>query len=454
VQYTYDQRNQLTQVESHDGSSFQLQAEMVYDGNGNRLQAIAHASGSTITATYTLDPRSGLPLLVDNGTNVTMILYGQVAIGEYAVQTAEWHYYLGDAQLSVRQLMDESGIVTQAQTYGPYGVLLHQAGDGGGLFGYKGGQSSANGLWYFGDGYFDPATGQFLATNGSPLLPLAAAAMANPGGLLFGPILFISWRKRKGKKGVHPATFLLFGVLLAASLSGCGGGGATETTEAPIIPPGADPIHMPTVTVEVSGADATEANITITVTPSCSQPPEQSKRFDKIIFICGVGDGTACASGNAPLHPFREMAERNGYTESDFSILDTDVCGSKLECATQAQTKLESSGSSRFLLIGHSAGGSAVIIAAHRVSDKGRIAGIALLDPAMDATLEDGVVNLQSMADGLTKPVFLGDSPQDGDDKIAGASEVLYEHLNHEELALNDEVVRDMLEQFTWCELK
>jgi YD repeat-containing protein len=89
IQYTYDQRGQLVQVETHDGSSFQLQAEMVYDGNGCCLQAIAHAGGSAITAIYTLDPRSGLPLLVDNGMNVTMILYGQVAIGEYAVQTAE-----------------------------------------------------------------------------------------------------------------------------------------------------------------------------------------------------------------------------------------------------------------------------------------------------------------------------------------------------------------------------
>ncbi len=73
-------------------------------------------------------------------------------VGEYAVQTAEWRYYLGDAQLSVRQLVDESSAVTQAQTYGSYGVLLHQTGNGGGLFGYKGGQSGTNGLWYFGDG--------------------------------------------------------------------------------------------------------------------------------------------------------------------------------------------------------------------------------------------------------------------------------------------------------------
>jgi hypothetical protein len=176
-------------------------------------------------------------LLVDNGINIILILYGQTAIGEYAIQTAEWRYYLGDVHLSVRQLVDESGAVTQAQTYGPYGVLLHQTGDGGGLFGYKGGQAAANGLWYFGDSYFDPQTGQFLATNGNPLLPLAAAAMANPAGLLFGPVLFINRRRRKGKNGVHPATFLLFGVLLAAGLSGCGGGGTTGMPEAPTLPP-------------------------------------------------------------------------------------------------------------------------------------------------------------------------------------------------------------------------
>ncbi|MCP4420470.1 MAG: hypothetical protein GY805_28015, partial [Chloroflexi bacterium] len=117
VQYSYDQSGRLVQVESHDGTGFQLQAEMVYDGRGNRLQAIAHAAGSTITATYTLDPRSGLPLIVDNGTSRTTILYGQAAIGEYSV---EWLYYLGDAQLSVRQLVDATGSVSKAQTYAPY----------------------------------------------------------------------------------------------------------------------------------------------------------------------------------------------------------------------------------------------------------------------------------------------------------------------------------------------
>ncbi|PIE81776.1 MAG: hypothetical protein CSA11_02580 [Chloroflexi bacterium] len=148
--------------------------------------------------------------------------------------------------------------------------------------GYVGGQAGANGLWYFSDGYFDPQTGQFLATNGNPLLPLAAAAMANPAGLLFGPALFISWRRRKGKKGVHPATFLLLGVLLAAGLSGCdGGGGITGTPGIPTIPPTGTSTPMPTVTVtQVPTATSTATIVTITATPTACPTPTQPPPTD------------------------------------------------------------------------------------------------------------------------------------------------------------------------------
>ncbi len=315
------------QVETHDGGSFQLQAEMVYDGNGNRLQAIAHANGSAITATYTLDSRSGLPLLVDNGTNVTMILYGQTAIGEYAVQTAEWHYYLGDAQLSVRQLVDESGVVTLAQTYGPYGVLLHQAGDGGGLFGYQGGQSAANGLWYFGDGYFDPQTGQFLAANGSPLLPLAAAAMANPAGLLLGPVLLINWRRRKGKKGVHPTTFLLLGILLAAGLASCGGGGGdpTGTPGAPTLPPTGTSTPLPTVTVTtVATATSTATVVSITAVPCPTPTWEQVGVFKTSAYYIPF-EGDYYETDEVPIlaaewYGVKYLSTNEGYVNDDINM--------------------------------------------------------------------------------------------------------------------------------------
>ncbi len=278
VQYSYDQSRRLVQVESHDGTGFQLQAEMVYDGNGRRLQAIAHADASSITATSTLDPRSGLPLSVDNGTNITLILYGQAAIGEYTSQIGAWRYYLGDAQFSVRQLVDAVGTITQAQTYAPYGILLHQAGDGGGLFGYKGGQSSSNGLWYFGDGYFDPHTGQYISTGGETSLPLAG--ILNPVGLLFAPILFIGWRRRKGKKGIHPAVMLFLGVLFVTTLSSCsndGGGNVTVTPAPPsegsgteIQPPSGDDV---VVSPPSSGGDTTP----IGATPTC-EPENSSTR--------------------------------------------------------------------------------------------------------------------------------------------------------------------------------
>ena len=201
---------------------------------------------------------------------------------------------------------------------------------------------------------------------------------------------------------------------------------------------------------------------------SCAKPPSEpptpgtppSQRFDKIIFICGT-DGLACARGNSPLHPFREWAERVGYSASDFKILDVDDCSgkAKLDCANQAEAEIESSGSARFLLIGHSAGGSAVIIAGDRVNNKGQIAGIVLLDPDMTATLEDDIIDityteLQTMANSLPKPVFLGDSPEDGLGKIAGAHYWEFSNLSHMNLALRDEVVDKMLYLFKWSELK
>jgi hypothetical protein len=355
---------------------------MVYDGRGNRLQAIAHAAGSTITATYTLDPGSGLPLLVDNGINVTMILYGQAAIGEYVAQTAEWTYYLGDAQLSVRQLVDAAGTVTKVQTYGPYGVLLHQAGDAGGLFGYKGGQSGANGLWYFGDGYFDPATGQFLSANGKPLLPLAAAAMANPAGLLFGSVLFISWRKRKGKKGVRPTTFLLLGVLLAVGLSGCVEGGATGTPEAPIISPTGTPIPMPTVMVtEVQTATSTATVVSITATPTCTPTPIALPTMT--IFFGGSG-GQAQIQGDGPdpavqTPVWYEIADRSYQYK-----------GSKNSHAQDAINDIADYENKNLLVIGYSSGADTALIFAeqyyqHKDANmtQGNITGIALLGSTM-----------------------------------------------------------------------
>ncbi len=108
------------------------------------------------------------------------------------------------------------------------------------------------------------------------ILPLAAVAMANPAGLLFCPVLFINWRKRKGRKGVHPTTFLLLGVLLAVGISGCTPIPTlpTEIPGVPTPPPTGTPVLEPTVTMtEVSTPNSTTIVVTIAATPTLPDCP-------------------------------------------------------------------------------------------------------------------------------------------------------------------------------------
>ncbi|MFO7680768.1 MAG: hypothetical protein R6X34_12025 [Chloroflexota bacterium] len=92
----------------------------IYNGSQQRVQTIGYAAGATLTATYTLDGQRGLPLVVDDGQSQTLVLYGQYAIGEY---NGDWQYYLGDKELSVRQLIDGNGDLFLTRTYAPFAFL-------------------------------------------------------------------------------------------------------------------------------------------------------------------------------------------------------------------------------------------------------------------------------------------------------------------------------------------
>jgi hypothetical protein len=77
--------------ETHNDSDYQLQGEAMYDGDGQRVQTVAYVMGIPLTTTYSLDRRSGNPLLVDSGGSQRAILYGLFALGE--VGDSDWHYY-------------------------------------------------------------------------------------------------------------------------------------------------------------------------------------------------------------------------------------------------------------------------------------------------------------------------------------------------------------------------
>jgi RHS repeat-associated protein len=63
---------------------------------------------------------------------------------------------------SVRQLADESGAVTLAQAYEPYGSPAALAGTASSMYGFTGEQQDATGLVYLRARYYYPITGRFV----------------------------------------------------------------------------------------------------------------------------------------------------------------------------------------------------------------------------------------------------------------------------------------------------
>ncbi len=161
--YRYDAALRLVKAELHNGTEYQPQAEMVYDGLGNRRSMTGWKDGLSATTEYALDLASGGDVLTANANGqMTAYLYaGGDPLGEL---TASWAFYLRDGQNTPRQLSDIDGQVTLARTYTPWGEVLDQHGTGNFTFGYFGGlMDAATGLMYVGGGqYYDPATGRFL----------------------------------------------------------------------------------------------------------------------------------------------------------------------------------------------------------------------------------------------------------------------------------------------------
>lgn len=240
-QYTYNTAGYLTQTQAHDGSAYQLQAEMLYDGLGQRLNMTGYALGTSITTNYALDPMQySRPLTATSGGNATVYFYGIDPIAEF---TTDWSYSLPDGTGTPRQLTDANGEITLAGRYTPWGDSLDYVGTGNFTFGYFGGlMDSATGLLYIGNGqYYDPQTGRFLTRDVqsgeiNPYVP-----WGNPTGALFAPLALVGLiygRKKKKSKFDYFVIVLFVIVGVGMGLSACG--------PAPM-PPSPTPLPPPTI---------------------------------------------------------------------------------------------------------------------------------------------------------------------------------------------------------------
>jgi len=183
-------------LEAHNGTGWDTQAEMDYNGLGQRLGMDA----AGVIAHYAMD--GDQPLTAESAGNTTFYLYGLGGIGE---KTNVWNFALLDGLNTPRQLTDTQGVVTLSTRYTPWGDTLETYGTGNFTFGYFGGvMDAATGLLYVGNGqYYDPSTGRFLTRDVNPNSPNPYVPW-NPIGAILAPLAVLSLfysRKKKGGKG-------------------------------------------------------------------------------------------------------------------------------------------------------------------------------------------------------------------------------------------------------------
>ncbi len=144
--YTYDVANHLKTL---TGPS--VAASYSYSGLGDRLQETIGEQ----TTTFTMDLNAGLTQALSDGTNT--YIYGNGRIAQVNTST---EYFLGDALGSVRQLTDNSGAVTYASAYDPYGVTTQSYGASQTAYGYTN-EYMSQGLIYLRSRFYSPETGRF-----------------------------------------------------------------------------------------------------------------------------------------------------------------------------------------------------------------------------------------------------------------------------------------------------
>jgi len=280
--YTYNTAGQLTKVETHDGSAYQPQAEMIYDGQGQRLAMTGHQGSLSLTSHYLLDGQTTIAATADGQT--TYYLSG---MGEYQ---ADWRYYLADGMGNVRQVIDAQGQVAGTRSFTPWGEILSQSGQDDLTAGYLGGMlDAATGLIYIGNGqYYDPATGRFLTRDANPSQTNPYVPWkSDPAGAMLAPLALLAMvygRKKKRGKWDQLVILLVLCGTVGISLSACGPqptvvnvpGVATATITSTPTPTQPKEVHVEVTATTVEGKPTATFTLTPTVTPTL--PPGCSNK--------------------------------------------------------------------------------------------------------------------------------------------------------------------------------
>ena len=309
IRNSYNKAGYLVKVEEHDGTAWQTQSEMRYDGLGNRLEMTSYNEGVGETIRYQLD--NGQPLAAVGTESTSFYLYGRGVIG---TKTDNWAYILQDGLGSTRQLATHEGVILMSVAYTPWGDVLEYYGSGGIDFGYLGGMyDDATGLIYLGSGqYYDPVTGRMLTRGAGQSNPYKPGAY-DPAGVMVAPLAMLGLvlgRKKKRGKWDSLIVLLVVCVVVGMSLSACTqqnqeGTDATATS-----------LPMPQVRVYTwtpssaptgTATPGTEIKITPTPTATSTDVPEKDP----------------CIALHSIINPFPTITEGSfQFTELPFTITD------------------------------------------------------------------------------------------------------------------------------------
>jgi RHS repeat-associated protein len=163
--FTYDFEDR---VRTANGGAVRI----VYDGDGN----LASKTVGGVTTKYLVDEMNptGYSQVVEEivaGEVQTQYTYGHTILSQRRRTTLGWSvdYYSADGHGNIRQLTNESGVVTDTYTYDGFGKLLSQTGTTPNPYLYAGERFDADlGLYHLRARYYDTDRGRFMNADPYP----------------------------------------------------------------------------------------------------------------------------------------------------------------------------------------------------------------------------------------------------------------------------------------------
>ncbi len=164
--YAWDYRNRLTEVDSVSGTTTTVVARFTYDALNRQIEEVDSPNDAATTRWTVYDGKT--PLLDFSGSGSLLARYLSVpgTINEMlARQTPSGvAWYLTDRNMSVKDIIDNSGQVIDHVDYSVYGLVAGESSPANGdRFKFDGmAWDAAIGEYYDNARYYDPGTGKFL----------------------------------------------------------------------------------------------------------------------------------------------------------------------------------------------------------------------------------------------------------------------------------------------------